>query len=69
MTLIRTTENFLTLVEKAFLAIANGLLFAMLAINFVNIAITLHFRLRGVIWTFPAHRSILRLGNLLFRSS
>ena len=38
--------------EKVFLAIANVLLLAMLAINFVNIASRLLFDV-GIIWVFP----------------
>lgn len=52
MTVVRTTERFLTLAEKFFLAIANSLLFAMLAINFANIASRFIFD-KGIIWAFP----------------
>jgi TRAP-type C4-dicarboxylate transport system permease small subunit len=38
--------------ERAFLAIANGLLFAMLAINLANILSRLAFDI-GLIWVFP----------------
>ena len=38
--------------DKVFLAIANVLLLAMLAINFVNIASRLFFDV-GIIWVFP----------------
>lgn len=52
MRLVATTEKLLALAEKAFLVIANGLLFTMLAVNFLNIMSRLLFD-KGIIWAFP----------------
>ena len=50
--MIRLTETFLALAEKVFLTTANGLLLAMLVVNFLNIMSRLLFDL-GIIWAFP----------------
>ena len=52
MTPVPFIEAGLAMAEKVFLAIANVLLLAMLAINFVNIASRLLFDV-GIIWVFP----------------
>ena len=50
--MIRLVETFLALAEKAFMAIANALLFAMLVVNFLNILWRALFD-KGIIWAFP----------------
>ena len=45
-------SGFLSLAERAFLAIANTLLLVMVAINLVNILSRLLFDI-GIIWVFP----------------
>lgn len=52
MRLVQGIERCLAFAEKAFLFIANSLLFAMLAINFINIASRLLFD-KAIIWAFP----------------
>ncbi len=52
MRLVQGIERCLALAEKAFLFIANSLLFAMLVINFINIASRLLFD-KAIIWAFP----------------
>jgi TRAP-type C4-dicarboxylate transport system permease small subunit len=45
-------ETLLALAEKVFMTIANALLFAMLAVNFLNIMSRLLLDV-GIIWAFP----------------